>query len=343
MGKKTSGGPRSKAEVVVPGKFLSLEVQSDSNCGVDDGSTIGEGDMKIGFSGIAARCSFSQMFDVVNGFDAAKRALVEETGFGGLLKFPALKQIDRRFALWLMCRVDVVARTLVLDESRKIKLNKCDVSHVFGVPCTGRLVAAYGRPGRDVVCKVSAEYLGLSPREVRSIKAAQEVLTRVYGEEMSEAECCAFKAAFVIYVMSTVLAPGAKHDYLSVDYWGAIVDTDEITSYDWADYVLRRLFESVIKLKNDLKGRGKVANITGCSLFLQVIYLDSIDTGAWTMLHNVFPRICAFRPDILKSMIRIDTINSRSDGYERRFGKNKIRDEEGVCYSWAANQNTAGA
>ncbi|CAL5005592.1 unnamed protein product [Urochloa decumbens] len=342
MENRAPSGERSKAEVVLPAKYRSLELGTGSSSEVTAASSSGEGDIRIGFSGIASRCSFSQLCDVVKGFDVMKRKLAEETGFGGLLKFPPLKQVDRRFALWLLCRVDVVARVLVLEQSRKIKLSKGDVAMVFGIPCGGLLVPSEGRPSRQVVCKVLSEFLGISTKEVRSIKVAQEVLTRSYGADMSEAQCRAFKAAFVIYVTSTVLAPGGKYDYMMVDYWSCIAEPSDIASYDWADYVLRRLFDAVVKLKKNLKVKGKVANITGCVLFLQVLYLDSLDLGAWTMPHSVMPRVSVFGPDILKSMILIDTINERTDGYERRFGKNKLRLKDGVCYSWASDCHDDG-
>jgi len=44
--------------------------------------------------------------------------------------------------------------------------------------------------------------------------------------------------------MSTLFVPGAKHDYVHVDYWGALSEPSRIHQFDWADYVLQRLLGS---------------------------------------------------------------------------------------------------
>jgi len=42
------------------------------------------------------------MHEVVSKFDPKKRELVESTGFGGMLHFPPMRQINRKFGL---CRL----------------------------------------------------------------------------------------------------------------------------------------------------------------------------------------------------------------------------------------------
>lgn len=218
-----------------------------------------------------AKSSIRLLYDVIGNLDAMKKELVKSIGFGGILCFPPLRQMNRRFAVWLMSRVDPCSQTIVINESRRIKYSKEDVSRVFGLPCNGRSVFQNGMPRKEIVSKVTTGYLGIQAKGNRSIKAAQEVIERDYGRPMSQDEENAFKAAFVIYVASTLLAPGAKYDCPSVDYWNALADPSDIDKYDWADYVIRRLFDAVLKVKSDLKkGNVKAPSITGCSLFLQV-------------------------------------------------------------------------
>ena len=73
--------------------------------------------------------------------------------------------------------------------------------------------------------------------------------------------------------MSTLLAPCAKHDCVSDDYLHTIEQPGQICSYDWAEYVIRRLLDAVLKLKADIANNVKVPYIYGCSLFLQVSLL----------------------------------------------------------------------
>ncbi|CAM0145002.1 unnamed protein product [Urochloa decumbens] len=219
---------------------------------------------------LAARCSFNQLYDVIQRFDGRKRRLVEEVGFGGLLHFPAIRQLDRRFMLWLMCRVDPFAKSIVIEDDVKIKFDKGDVAHVFGIPCGGMKVPASCRSHKEVVNLVMRDVIGIKDFKNRSIKLLQEVLDRDYGHFMTPENCVAFKVAFVIYVVSTMLCPGCRWDYAYVDYWDAIVDHSRIGAYDWCDYVIRKLLDAVVKIKIDMESANKNPNITGCSLFLQV-------------------------------------------------------------------------
>lgn len=220
---------------------------------------------------VSVKSSIKYLHDIISSFDAVKRDLVQSIGFGGILCFPPLRQINRRFGVWLMTRVDPRSQSLVIDDSRRIRFSKEDVFRIFGIPCSGRSVYCNGIPSKEVISKVMTYYLGTDVREQRSIKAAQEVIERQYPQGMSLEEQNAFKAAFVIYVMSTLLSPGAKYDYVSIDYWNTLAEPSDIGRFDWADYVIRRLFDAVVKIKSDINGSVKVPSITGCSLFLQVI------------------------------------------------------------------------
>ncbi|CAO2161046.1 unnamed protein product [Urochloa humidicola] len=186
-----------------------------------------------------------------------------------------------------MSRVDPSSQSLVINDSRKIPFNKDDVAHVFGIPSHGLSVNGHAATLKKVVSTIKAKYLGIEAKDsTSSIKVAQEIIERDYGRSMSPTEENAFKVAFVVYVMSTLLSPGA-----SKEYWDALADPSVIHTYDWSEYVIQRLMDAVLKLKSDLNSNKKVNTITGCTLFLQVMYLDSIDFGVWNKDHNILPRI----------------------------------------------------
>ena len=170
-----------------------------------------------------------------------------------------------------MSRVDPLSQTLIIEPSKQISFNKDDVERVLGIPSQGKSVLSLGAPSKQLVNKVSDMYLQGRDKDRRSIKVAQDVIERNYPKGMSEADINAFKVAFVIYVMSTLLSPGSKHDYISIDYWNALSDPTAINSYDWSEYVIKKLFQAVVKVKTELNSSNKVTNINGCSIFLQVI------------------------------------------------------------------------
>lgn len=71
-------------------------------------------------------------------------------------------------------------------------------------------------------------------------------------------------------MMSTLFVPAAKHDYVCVDYWPALVDANSIQLFDWAEYILNKLLASAAKFQIDTKSGCRTPNVTCCCLFLQV-------------------------------------------------------------------------
>jgi len=77
---------------------------------------------KTKISVASSRSSIKQLYDIISSFDDHKKQLVQSIGFGGLLMFPALRQINRRFAAWIMSRVDPLSQTLIIEPSKQISL-----------------------------------------------------------------------------------------------------------------------------------------------------------------------------------------------------------------------------
>lgn len=88
----------------------------------------------------ASRCSARVVHDVVSNFPDYKKELVKSLGFEGILHLPDIKQVNRRFVLWLMSAVKVESSSLLVGDNIDIKFTKHDVAHVFGIPCTGKSV-----------------------------------------------------------------------------------------------------------------------------------------------------------------------------------------------------------
>jgi len=235
--------------------------------------------------------------------------------------------------------VDESSETIVVGDHIRIKFTKDDIRTVFGIPSCGKRVLDNQISSRDAKDKVIHEYLGSKFKERRSIKVVQEIIDGAYSDQMSKQEEDAFRVAFVVFVVSTLLSPSAKHDYASVDYWNTLEDPSSISKYDWSEYVMTRLLDAVTKLKQDVSSSIKFPIITGCSLFLQVfpffsttfyssrictfgrfsyrymfqfaqvLYLDSIDLGVLSMKHNSFPRIREFSYDRMREMIAAEQNN----------------------------------
>lgn len=129
-----------------------------------------------------------------------------------MLQFPNLQQVDRRFAVWLMCRVNNLTRTIVLDSTKTIELDARDVNRVFGIPCRGKRVDGNSCTDRQTITKILTLHLQASKQNARSMKPAVEIITRNYNTPMTKEQCDAFKVAFIIYIMSALFNPTSRFD-----------------------------------------------------------------------------------------------------------------------------------
>ncbi|CAL4943398.1 unnamed protein product [Urochloa decumbens] len=305
------------------------------------GSFVGDGDLEsfpIDSSGALTRCSVKAVNEVLSCFDSKKRDLVKSIGFEGLLYVPAIKQINRRLSVWLMSRVDVERHEIVVAQDRRIRFYKEDVGMIFGIPCCGKRVNERRLSRKDIRRRIAKVFPSSASRDYRSIKAFRDVLERSYANGMSTEEEEAFKVSFVVFVMSCFLAPGIHHDSASADYWDALAVPSDIQHYDCGLYVIEHLIDAVSKLKFELGRKSKLLNIPGCPLFLQVIYLDSLNMRSWNLKHDSFPRIRFFTAERIRTMITADTMADLNGRGDLEFGLCGLRAPADVCYKWATGE-----
>ncbi|XP_037456665.1 uncharacterized protein LOC119327668 [Triticum dicoccoides] len=278
-----------------------------------------------------SRISVKHAVEVIQTFDEYKRWLVQEIGFGGMLKLPMRQKLNLKFSAWTMSKVSVFQRAIILSELKKLKFWPEDVHKVFGIPCGHRSIR--GRDGHitpDAIQFIK-KTLGMDKKGVHSLRAAEEFLLRDVSETSSKLEKDCFQIAFVIFVMGHVLAPTTKHDYATIDFWGALANTETISQFNLCEYVLQCLLEAVRRLKKDMLSNNPGTNLVGCHLFLQVFFLHSIDLGIFNKKHNVLPRISEFDQDSIRNMITMSTDIGKNP---TSHSNNKLRAAEDVCYAW---------
>ena len=223
-----------------------------------------------------SRISVKHAVSVIKTFDEYKRWLVEQIGFGGMLKLPDIQKLNLKCGAWIMSRVSVSRREIKLRDNKVIKFYAEDLYKVFGIPCGHRNVK-----GRDANINPKAVHfikanLQMNKTGVHSLRAAEDFLLRDINENSSKLEKDCFQIAFVIFVMGHVLVPTTKHNYTTIDVWGAIANTKSIDQFNWCEYVLQHLLAAVKKVKRDMMANSLSTNLTGCHLFFQIF--------CWTIL-----------------------------------------------------------
>ncbi|KAM0872194.1 hypothetical protein ACQ4PT_038886 [Festuca glaucescens] len=254
---------------------------------------------------VTSRISVQKVCSVVRKFGKFKRNLVEEIGFGGMLKIRMLTRLNLKFSAWLMERVE--SNELKIDEERILKIQDHDVEKVFGLPCGTRLIS----PDTPEPSEACIEFLRVSSnlsKGAHSLKAAEAYLLRDdINEDSSKVQIDCFKIAFLVFVVGHLLAPSTKYDYISIDFWAALNDTSRIKEFNWCRYVLEHLIRAVRKLKSDIRNRHKTIHLVGCHVFLQVFYLDNLDLGPLSKTWEGLPRISLFDYESVKKMTEMIT------------------------------------
>lgn len=207
---------------------------------------------------------------VISKFSEFKKSLVTEIGFGGLLLIKSWQKINLKYSAYLMDRVDVEQSIINLEAQGMLELSAKQVHSVFAIPNGLQLVFAEAADPSEACIEYTKIAAGISDKGTHSLKAAEAVLLRKLTEDSSNIESQCFKIAFVIFVVGHVLAPSSKHEYITIDFWGAMNDVTKIKDWNWCAYLLKHLFRGVRKFKKDVNKRNPTIHIVGCHLFLQV-------------------------------------------------------------------------
>jgi len=275
-----------------------------------------------------SRISVKQVVETVACFSEYKRWLVNEIGFGGILKLPMLQKLNLKFSAWIMRRVDVAGRAICISENKTLRFWEEDIHKVFGVPCGNRDVR--GRDGS--IMQQSIEFLkmslGMDKAGAHSLRAAQEFLKRDINEDSSKVEKDWFQIAFVIFAMGHFLAPSTKYDYCQIGFWGAVANTEAIAQFNWCEYVLQVLLDAATKLQKDTMNKNGTVNMFGCHLFFPVFMLDNIDLGLFNTKHDVW--IVSFDQVTIR---RMTTMASDVGRNSESYTASPLRDASTVCYT----------
>ncbi|KAL6903441.1 hypothetical protein ACP4OV_004254 [Aristida adscensionis] len=272
----------------------------------DDGSDSGDEEEAHNAVGPVTRSSVKKVASVVAKFDEVKRGLVIDIGFGGILDLPQINKIDQKFIVWLLSKVDVERKAIVVNGTEVMDMVDFDVDRVMGIPCGHLPVCGLGVDDSDSKGDFIRDCIGAERGERNSLLAAERNVMKNYATMNEKKQIDRFKISFVVWVMGKLLAPTKKSNFGGDEFWGALKDADEVKKYNWSAYVLEELFIAARDVQNQLSQKKAVAVMTGCTILLQVMYLDSLSMGNLSAPRDVYPRIKCYDKDRLRLMIQAD-------------------------------------
>ncbi|XP_044424709.1 uncharacterized protein [Triticum aestivum] len=247
---------------------------------------------------------------------------------GGLMHLPKITRTNRHQQMWVLSKVDEKASAIIVDGRRDTPFDDKDVERVLGVPGEGATIN--NNPAPHVLSSVR-QTLGISSSETR-ISVIEEIVKKEYGRAMTKSESDAFKVAYVVCAVTYVLAPPLKHNYFLTEYWGGLHTPDLIHMYNWGKYVREEVLLSAGRVKSKLLGGKVKSNISGCTFFIQVFYLDNLDLEDENLPHDVFPRCKVYDQKKISMVIEKDTSAGKNADIVI-YGLLLPRPAHTVCYS----------
>ncbi|TVU33446.1 hypothetical protein EJB05_25263 [Eragrostis curvula] len=226
--------------------------------------------------------------------------------------------------------MDNASTSIVLRDGVKIHVKDADVTLVLGLPHKLDSVS-----GKKISLSRAAELvkinLGFGKHEDIRMEYIENLLIKDYSGKMSTREKIAFKVAVVLFVDAYFLAPKSSPGRVNHSVLPYLVDPDAIHVVNWSSYVLRVAKEASIKVKHALSTGKKSVSLDCCLLFLEVFYLDNLDTRYNDANPLILPRVAEFPYERIKQIMKEDMQTSK-DGKSILFGKLKVKPSDQTVY-----------
>ncbi|KAM6557014.1 hypothetical protein CsatB_004033 [Cannabis sativa] len=219
---------------------------------------------------VYGRCSFNRLMRICKNLNLEQKDVIQNAGFGSFIREDA-PYVDTRLVSWLIKHVDPT--TSILDlYGRKIHLSAAMFGDVMGVDDGGDPVVTEG----DSDTRYLEEILNVVEYTVSLTMLEKSLLECVEADSL-------FLIKFSLVVIGTVLAPKTGVDITS-GYLHSLRVTRDIRHKNWATAGFRYLMNSIFRFRNKA-----TKNVSGCTLFLQLVYLTHVEWNFGYVDRTVLP------------------------------------------------------
>ncbi|KAK9750309.1 hypothetical protein RND81_02G186500 [Saponaria officinalis] len=215
------------------------------------------------------KCRSTTLVHIINSLTVDQKQAVKEIGFGDLLEIK-VTEFPKGILKWVIHAFNHNSFLFKASSTKEFILLKDDVHDFFMLPREGRRLefTPIGRSKAAVEEPLKEEWrkrfgLGGTTEIIKISQPSQRIKDTVdSGDE--------FKRLFVLYTMSTFLAPTSNHN-LDFKLLNAVQDVVEIRNFNWCQYI----FDEFVRAVADFKGGCKF--LCGCTMFLVLAYLHRIE------------------------------------------------------------------
>ncbi|KAK9725547.1 hypothetical protein RND81_05G152600 [Saponaria officinalis] len=208
------------------------------------------------------------LYKLIGEMTEEQKLSVKEVGFGGLLELKA-SNFYHIMLPFLLEAYDSNSNMFIVDESKCCAITPLDVYDIFMIPGEGGMkvdamsLTKKNYPDMDKVDAMRTKF-GVGPADDVPLEAIYAAMLKLKdgGDD--------FKRYFVLYAMSSFLAPTA-HNQVDYRLVRVVDDVDNIKNLDWCCYVLDKLGSVVETYK-----RRNTKNVGGCMFVLQLVYFHRL-------------------------------------------------------------------
>ncbi|CAL5087625.1 unnamed protein product [Urochloa decumbens] len=281
---------------------------------------------------VTSMSSAERVWEVVSKFDDSKKKLVQSIGFGGILDMPHFKHSNNQFTRWILSKFRWYTGMFVFADTINLTITPEHIGKIIGISCTGLDVADKCFKDDDEKLSFATSRLSFLGSEHELLELAEHFVLSDFHHPLSKEDEDKFKIAFVIFIMGRFLAPTTEQSSSRSDFWGALSNPDQIGAYNWSSYVLHNILEASRAVTWGTLEYLSVSHITGCSLIVQILYLDMIDFGPLSLPHVIFPRVKHFTSELIVRMIESDISVDESSSTSFTYGRIKAVRKIDNCY-----------
>ncbi|CAL4995828.1 unnamed protein product [Urochloa decumbens] len=271
----------------------------------------------------AIRCSPGKFRDMVNALDDPLKDAIRAKNFGGLLDFKP-RVLDRQLLSWLMRRLNQDTMTLELEGDQRISITQHTVWCVFQLPRDGggppEMTDAEARlRQRELAAEITGQESDrISPPEIEKLFASRTLAGDI-----------GLRAFFMCAFQSLLFSNSSC--YIRLDDVKYTEDMQNIGQMNWCKVVVDNLSQAARLYKLDFESKGMAAPISGCGIFLVMLYIDFLQHG-YDLNTFALPRCAHLETNMIDRISSEDRRGDVAPGTVLNFGHLRLKNINDTCY-----------
>ncbi|CAN6357292.1 unnamed protein product [Urochloa humidicola] len=271
----------------------------------------------------AIRCSPSKFRDIVKALDDSLKDAVRAKNFGGLLDFKP-HALDRQLLSWLMRKLNADTMTLELNGDQRISITQHTVWCVFQLPRDGggppEMTDAQARlRRRQLAGQITGEESDrISPSDIEKLFASRTLAGDI-----------GLRAFFMCAFQSLLFSNSSC--YIRLDDVKYTEDMENIGQMNWCKVVVDNINKAARLYKVDFESKGMAAPISGCGIFLVMLYIDFLQHG-YDLNPFALPRCAHLETNMIDRISSEDRRGDVAPGVILNFGHLRLKNINDTCY-----------